>query len=107
MRAEEDLGLLLPDVDPSRLGDDELVADMREAQSMQAQMYAWDLESVARWAERRRTGLVLATADGRGGPGVDSRALADAVLAGVDEDFVSELALARDCTEAEAGTVLR
>ena len=50
---------------------------------------------------------VLATADGRGGPGVDARALADAVLAGVDEDFVAELALARGCTEAEASTVLR
>jgi hypothetical protein len=52
----EDLGLLAPDVSPARCEDHELVADMREAQSVQAQMYAWDLESVARWAARRRTG---------------------------------------------------
>src|SRR3954447_913283 len=103
----DDLALVAPDADPGQLVDYELVADMRELQTMQAVMYAGDLEAVARWAARRRTGLVLSTADGRGGPGVDTRALADAALAGIDEDFVAELALARGCTEVQASTVLR
>src|SRR5919107_1659792 len=46
----DDLALVAPDVDPGRLADYELVADMREFQVMQAQMYAADLEAVARWA---------------------------------------------------------
>src|SRR3712207_8803170 len=103
----EDLALVAPDVDPGHLVDYELVADMRELQTMQAVMYAGDLEAVARWASRRCTGLVLRTAEGRGGPGVDTRALADGALARVDEDFVPELALARGCSEAHAATVLR
>ncbi len=102
-----DPALLAPDVDPAQLGDYELVADMREAMTQHGQAYARDLETVARLARRRRAGRELATADGRGGPGVDSRALADVVLADVAEDFVTELALSRDCTEAEAHTVLR
>src|SRR4051812_5134170 len=103
----DDLALVAPDVDPGQLGDDELVADMRDFQKMQAQMYAADLEAVARCAVRRRTGLTLATAGGGGGPGVDARALADGVLAGIDEDFVCELALARECSDVQAHTVLR
>jgi hypothetical protein len=103
----DDPALVTPDVDPGGLADYELVADMRELLTMQAVMYAGDLEAVARWAARRRTGLVLGTADGRGGPGVDSRALADVALSGIDEDFVPELALARGCSEAHASTVLR
>src|SRR5215210_4859905 len=103
----DDPALLAPDVDPSRLDDYEQVADMREAMAFQGQCYARDLEAVARFARRRGAGRKLATASGRGGPGVDSRALADAVTADVAEDFVTELALSRDCTEAEAHTVLR
>jgi hypothetical protein len=103
----DDLALVAPHVDPGRLADYELVADMRDLQTMQGVMYAGDLEAVARWAARRRTGGALGTADGRGGPGVDTRALADSVLAGVDEDFVPELALARGCSEHHASTVLR
>ncbi len=38
---------------------------------------------------------------------MDSRALADTVTAGVAEDFVPELALARTCSEAEASALLR
>src|SRR5688500_6694550 len=94
----DDPALLAPDVDPGRLGDYELVADMREAVQQQARAYAVDLEAVARFAGRRRRRRELATAEGRGGPGVDSRALADVVLADVAEDFVTELALSRDCT---------
>src|SRR5687767_7839876 len=102
-----DPALIAPIVDPGPLEEYELIADMREARIMQAVMYAAELEAVARWAARRRTGLVLGTAGGRGGPGVDSRALADTVLAGIDEDFVAELALARGVSEAQASTVLR
>src|SRR5215207_6570780 len=102
----DDPALLAPWTDPAGAGDYELVADMREAMELQGRFYACDLEAVARLARLRRTGE-LATADGRGGPGVDSRALADAVLAEVAEDFVAELALARGCSEAEAHTVLR
>jgi hypothetical protein len=80
---------------------------VQEAVTLQGQWYARDLEAVARFARRRRKTRDLSTADGRGGPGVDSRALADAVTADVAEDFVAELALLRGCTEAEAGTVLR
>src|SRR5690348_15537721 len=103
----DDPGLVAPWVGPGRWAVEELVADMHDFQRMQASMYAADLEIVARWATRRRTGLVLSTADGRGGPGVDTRALADAVFDGIDEDFVPELALARGCTEVHASTVLR
>src|SRR5215217_2374239 len=104
---EDGPALLAPWTDPAGAGDYELFADMREAMELQGRFYACDLEAVARLARlRRRTGD-LATADGRGGPGVDSRALADAVLAGVAEDFVAQLALTRGCTQGEAHTVVR
>src|SRR5690349_6713261 len=97
-----DPALVAPWVEPGHDDERQLVADMVDFQRMQGSMYAADLEVVARWAAHRRTGVVLETADGRGGPGVDSRVLADRVLDGVDEDFVCELALARDCTDAQA-----
>src|SRR5215218_908145 len=103
----DDPALLAPWTDPAGAAEYELAADVREAIEQQARGYAYDLEAVARWARLRRTTGDLATADGRGGPGVDSRALADAVLAGVAEDFVAELALARGCTQGEAHTVVR
>jgi hypothetical protein len=104
---ESDPALPAPWTDPGAAGDYELAADVQEAVMLQGQWYASDLEAVARFARRRRKARELSTADGRGGPGVDSRALADAVLADVAEDFTAELALLRGCTEAEAGTVLR
>src|SRR5688572_4914119 len=103
----DDPALLAPWIDPGGLGDYELAADVQETMEQQARCYAYDLEAVARFARRRRRTRDLATADGRGGPGIDAGALADAVLADVAEDFVAELALLRACTESEAATVLR
>src|SRR3712207_9544471 len=85
----EDLALVAPDVDPGHLVDYELVADMRELQTMQAVMYAGDLEAVARWASRRCTGLVLRTAEGRGGPGGGPRAPGGGALALGGEGLVA------------------
>jgi hypothetical protein len=103
----DDPALLAPWTDPAGAAEDQLAADVRQAMEQQACGYAYDLETVARWARLRRKTRPLATADGRGGPGLDSRALADVVLADVAEDFVAELALTRGCTEHEAHTVVR
>src|SRR4051794_17860326 len=97
----------LPDVDTAGFTDPELVTLLGAADAIEARNHAKRLLWIARLARRRRRTRELATADGRGGPGVDARALADAVLADVAEDFVAELALSRDCTEAEASALLR
>src|SRR3954462_10154057 len=98
----------LPDVDAAGVSERELVTCIGAADAIEARNHAARLLSVARLARRRsRAGRELSTADGRGGPGVDSRALADPLLAGVAEDFVAELALTRDCTETEAHGLLR
>src|SRR3712207_1420822 len=91
----EEPALLAPVLDVPEFDEYELLADMREAQVMQGMEYARDLESIARLARRRPRRGELAAAGGRGGPGVDSRASADAVLARVREDFMAELAVSR------------
>jgi hypothetical protein len=96
----------LPDVDAAGFSERELVACIGAADAIEARNHAARLLSIARLARRRGRGR-LSSASGRGGPGVDARALADAVLAGVAEDFVAELALTRDCTEAQAHALLR
>src|SRR5688500_4844327 len=96
----------LPDVDAAGFSERELVACIGAADAIEARNHAARLLSIARLARRRRRGP-LSSASGRGGPGVDARALAEAVTAGVAEDFVAELALTRDCTEAEAHALLR
>src|SRR5215213_2120394 len=103
----DDPALLAPDVDVPDLAEYELQADLREALEQQGREYARELEAIARWARLRPRERELATADGRGGPGIEARATADAVLADVAEDFVAELALARSCSEAEAALLLR
>ena len=65
------------------------------ARARERREHALELETVAELAHRR-CGGVLATAEGRAGPGVEARALADPLLAGVREDFVAEPALSRD-----------
>ena len=97
----------LPPLDADAWSDRELVSLVRAADAIEGRNHAARVLAVARWAAHRRTGRVLGTADGRGGPGVDSRALADAVLDGIDEDFVSELARARNCGEVEALRLVR
>src|SRR5215218_1780907 len=85
----------------------ELVTLLGGADAIEAGNHAKRLLWIAQLARRRGRTRDLATADGRGGPGVDARARADAVLADVAEDFVAELALTRGCSEAEASAVLR
>src|SRR5687767_4619155 len=97
----------LPDVVADGFSERDFVAYIGAADAIEAKNHAARLLSIARLARRRSRLGELATADGRGGPGVDARALGDAVLAGVREDFVSELALICRCSEAEAGALLR
>src|SRR5215210_5574489 len=99
--------LFLPEVDVPGVPDSDLAEDMWAAQQRQRREYARDLEAIAQLARRRRRNGELGTAAGRGGPGVDARALACPVLADVREDFAAELALLRSCSEAEAGMLLR
>ena len=79
----------LPDLDD--LTERDLVTFIGGADAIEARNHAARLLWIARWARHRGWIGELATADGRGGPGVDSRALADPVLAGLREDFVAEL----------------
>src|SRR3712207_837871 len=97
----------LPDVDAAGVSDGELVGVIGAVDGIEARNHATRLLYVARLARRRSRRGALASTSGRGGPGVDSRGLADAVTAGVAEDFVTELALTRECTEAEAYGLLR
>jgi hypothetical protein len=99
--------LFPPEVDVPELLDGELAEDVRMAQGRLRREYARELEAVAQLAHRRHRVRELGTAAGRGGPGVDARALTDRVLDGVREDFVAELALIRNCSENEASAVLR
>jgi hypothetical protein len=96
-----------PDVDAPGFSDRELLDHLRGADAIEGRNHAARLLAVARLARQRRRMGDLGTADGRGGPGVDSRALAEAVLDGIDEDVASELALARNCSEVEALRMLR
>jgi hypothetical protein len=96
-----------PDVDAPGFTDRELFLHLRGADAIEGRNHAARLLAVARLARQRRKVGELGTAGGRGGPGVDSRALADVVLADVAEDFVCELALARSCSEVEALRMLR
>jgi hypothetical protein len=97
----------LPDVDTDGFSERELVTYIGAADAIEAKNHAARLLSIARLARRRRCLGELAAADGRGGPGVDARALADPALADIREDFVTELALTCRCSEAEAGALLR
>ena len=96
----------VPDDLAPELSEMELVADIWSAQARQAREYAMELEAIARLARRRRRADAMARG-ARGGPGIDSQATAAPELADVTEDFVSELALVRSCTEAEASVLAR
>src|ERR671912_1252492 len=95
----------LPDVDAPVFTERELVAFIGASDAIEARNHAERLLLIARLARRRRG--VLGAADGRGGPGVDARALARPELLDVREDFVAELALTRGCSEHEASALLR
>ena len=98
--------LVLPDDRASGLSETELVADIWSAQARQAREHAMELSAIAELAHRRRRADPMARGD-RGGPGADSRAAAARELADLSEDFVTELALIRGCTEAEASVRAR
>jgi hypothetical protein len=97
----------LPDVDAPGFTDRELVMFIGAADAIEAKNHAHRLLSIARLARQRGWAGDLATADGRGGPGVDARALADPLMAGLREDFVPELALSSRISEAQATELLR
>ena len=97
----------LPDVDADGFTERELVTLIGASDAIEAKNHAQRLLMIARLARRRCWVDDLATADGCGGPGVDARALADPVLAGVREDFVPELALSCRCSEVQARELLR
>ncbi|WP_089305500.1 HNH endonuclease signature motif containing protein [Geodermatophilus pulveris] len=82
-------------------GELELVCDIWSADAHVAREHARQAAVVAELARRRS--VERDTAFGaRGGPGPDARAVRPAALADVSDDFVSELALIRHCSEAEA-----
>jgi hypothetical protein len=80
----------------------ELVCDIWSADAHVAREHARQAATIAELARRRSVSRDAAFGP-RGGPGLDSRAMRPAALADVSDDFVTELALIRSCSEAEAG----
>jgi hypothetical protein len=80
----------------------ELVRDIWSADAHMAREHARQAATIAELARRRSIERDAAFGP-RGGPGPDSRVMRSAALADVSDDFVSELALIRHCSEAEAG----
>ncbi|TFV47794.1 HNH endonuclease signature motif containing protein [Blastococcus sp. TF02A_35] len=91
------------DLAPS-LGDFELVADIWAADARAAR-YAAELAGAVAALARRRHIQRDAEFGHRGGPGHDSRLRRHQALAEVSETFVPELAMIRNCSEAEAETL--
>ncbi len=85
----------------SGLTDLDVVADIWSTDARMAREHAHQAAAIAELARRRR---VERDRDfgARGGPGVDARALRPVALADVSDDFVTELAVIRGCSEAEA-----
>ncbi|MBB3086643.1 DUF222 domain-containing protein [Geodermatophilus sabuli] len=80
----------------------ELVCDIWSADAHMAREHARQAATIAELARRRSVSRDAAFGP-RGGPGPDSRGMRPAALADVSDDFVTELALIRHCSEAEAG----
>ncbi len=100
--AGEPLPVLPSEVVSPQIGEFELVCDIWSADAHMAREHARQAATIAELARRRSAERDTAFG-ARGGPGPDSRAMRPAALAGVSDDFVSELALIRHCSEAEAG----
>ena len=79
----------------------ELVADIWSSDAHMAREHARQAAAVAELA-RRRSVERDADLGPRGGPGPDARAVRPPALADVSDDFVTELAVIRHCSEAEA-----
>ncbi|MGY2065570.1 HNH endonuclease [Blastococcus sp. SYSU DS0619] len=91
----------LPDSVAVGLSDMELVSDIWAADAREARHAAERATAIAALARRRA--IERDREFGRlGGPGLDSRLRRSPVLAQVSDTFVSELALIRGCSEAEA-----
>ncbi|MDK3258497.1 HNH endonuclease signature motif containing protein [Blastococcus capsensis] len=91
----------VPDTVAPGLSDLELVADIWAADARESRYAAQRAEAIAALARRRA--VERDREFGRlGGPGLDSRLRRSPVLAQVSDTFISELALIRGCTEAEA-----
>ncbi|MGR6965323.1 HNH endonuclease [Geodermatophilus sp. URMC 61] len=84
------------------LAEFELVCDIWSADAHMAREHARQAATIAELARRRAVERDAAFGP-RGGPGPDSRAMRPAALVDVSDDFVSELAIIRSCSEAEAG----
>jgi hypothetical protein len=91
----------VPDTVAAGLSDLELVSDIWAADARESRYAAERAAAIAALARRR-----AAERDREfgplGGPGLDSRLRKSSVLAQVSDTFVSELAVIRGCTEAEA-----
>ena len=98
----EPMPLLPAEVVSPAMGEFELACDIWSADAHMAREYARQAAVIAELA-RRRSAERDADFGPRGGPGPDARAMRPAALADVSDDFVSELALIRRCSEAEAG----
>ncbi|WP_104524602.1 HNH endonuclease signature motif containing protein [Blastococcus atacamensis] len=88
------------DLEPSA-SDIELIADIWAADARAARYAAERAAAIAALARRRHIQRDAAFGK-RGGPGHDSRLRRHPALAEVSETFVPELALLRNCSEAEA-----
>jgi hypothetical protein len=82
-------------------GEFELVCDIWSADAHMAREHARQAATIAELA-RRRSAERDRDFGTRGGSGPDSRAMRPAALADVSDDFVTELALIRHCSESEA-----
>jgi hypothetical protein len=98
----EPIPVLPSEVVSPELAELELVCDIWSADAHMAREHARQAATIAELARRRSVERDTAVGS-RGGPGPDSRAVRPAALADVSDDFVSELALIRVCSEAEAG----
>jgi hypothetical protein len=102
----EDDGVPMPllpgEVVPPASAEFELVCDIWSADAHMGREYARQAAAIAELASRRSAERD-ACYGRRGGPGPDSRAARPAALADVSDDFVSELATIRGCSETEAG----
>ena len=101
-RSGEPIPVLPSEVVPPECGELELVCDIWSADAHMAREHARQAATIAELA-RRRSAERDTDFGPRGGPGPDSRSMRPAALADVSDDFVSELALIRHCSEAEAG----
>ncbi|MDP9459012.1 MAG: hypothetical protein M3Q22_01760 [Actinomycetota bacterium] len=97
----EPIPVLPSEVVSPQIGEFELVCDIWSADAHMAREHARQAATIAELARRRSAERDTAFGS-RGGPGPDSRAMRPAALADVSDDFVTELALIRHCSEAEA-----